>query len=61
MIVEEVDVKGRNQPISVRIERTDRANAKDPHTYKGGSGTRSYQWVREASNGCLWKFFGATN
>lgn len=46
MIVEEVDVKGRNQPISVRIERTDRANAKDPHTYKGGSGTRSYQWVK---------------
>mgnify|MGYP001448066838 CR=1 FL=1 len=44
--VYEVDVSGRAQPISVRIERIDRNQPPEPYNFRGGSGSRSYQWVK---------------
>ena len=46
LVVHEIDVSGRAQPISVRIERIDRNTPPEPYNYKGGSGSRSYQWVK---------------
>ncbi len=46
LVVHEVDVSGRAQPISVRIERIDRNQPPEPYNYRGGSGSRSYQWVK---------------
>ncbi len=46
LVVHEVDVSGRAQPISVRIERIDRNQPRLPFNAKGGSGTRTYQWVK---------------
>lgn len=42
----EVDITNRQQPISVRIERIDRFEAPPPFTKKGGSGSRTYNWVK---------------
>ena len=46
LVVHEVDVSGRAQPISVRIERIDRNQPPEPYNFRGGSGSRSYQWVK---------------
>ena len=46
LVVHEIDVSGRAQPISVRIERIDRNQPPEPYNYRGGSGSRSYQWVK---------------
>ena len=46
LVVHEIDVSGRAQPISVRIERIDRNQPPEPYNFRGGSGSRSYQWVK---------------
>lgn len=44
--VVEFDISGREQPISVKIERTDRGAARGPVSEKGESSVRNYTWVK---------------
>lgn len=44
--VYDYDITGKQHPISVRIERLDRGAARGPKSKKGGSGTRSYTYVK---------------
>ncbi len=44
--VTKINCSGRQQPISVRVERTDRATAKEPFTFQGETSTRIYNWVK---------------
>ena len=46
LTVHEFDVSGQPQPISVKVVRVDRANAREVYNKRGESGTRSYNWVK---------------
>ena len=42
----------------LRIERIDRNQPPEPYNYRGGSGSRSYQWVKGGLLGSPWRFCG---
>ena len=46
MAVHEIDISGRQQPVSVKVERTDRGDIKQPVNKKGGNSTTQFTWVK---------------